>query len=455
MTVVFTRSALFSSTLTLVTVLLTAVVLDLTCTRRSVGEDYRRQAHLVGAVVLVSTDGADIGRVLARAPAGAEGRLAVHLPDGRSFGTSGAPQTQVAEVAGTRRALAFDDSWSGESTYLHPVVISDTEVAVVEVRIPVRWFSSGFGTRFALLLMAGLASIALALTLVRIRTKPVVDATGALAKAANQLEPDALPVSLSPRVPEDLRSLRAGLIAIAGRWANLRTDERKLIADLSHRLRTPLTALRLDAESLVPDVVSERIRRSINALETEVDEVINRSDAPPPPAATWCDLGAVVRERMGFWTTLAENQARESLVDLTSSPTEIALPEKALRSLFDALLVNVFHHTPPGTPFAVVVVSHANWVTLVVDDGGKGIADPEAALRRGSSGAGSTGLGLDIARTCVEEIGGSIHLEQSSLGGARVRLRFPEAGRRATSEAPRAWRLGKRTRREWTDHAVP
>jgi hypothetical protein len=48
-------------------------------------------------------------------------------------------------------------------------------------------------------------------------------------------------------------------------------------------------------------------------------------------------------------------------------------------------------------------------------------------LHRGSSGYGSTGLGLDIARTAVEAIGGTIHIERGRLNGTRIRLRFSEA----------------------------
>ena len=61
---------------------------------------------------------------------------------------------------------------------------------------------------------------------------------------------------------------------------------------------------------------------------------------------------------------------------------------------------------------------------ILVADAGPGISDPDAALKRGSSGGGSTGLGLDIARRAAESTGGYLRIHRSVLGGAQVQMWF-------------------------------
>jgi signal transduction histidine kinase len=104
----------------------------------------------------------------------------------------------------------------------------------------------------------------------------------------------------------------------------------------------------------------------------------------------------------------------------------VPLPRDELILAIDALLGNVFAHTPEGTAVRVAVSEHG----LVVEDAGPGIRDPDSAVRRGVSGAGSTGLGLDIARRVARSAGGRLDIGTSPLGGARVALvldAFPES----------------------------
>jgi K+-sensing histidine kinase KdpD len=82
---------------------------------------------------------------------------------------------------------------------------------------------------------------------------------------------------------------------------------------------------------------------------------------------------------------------------------------------------------------------------LVVEDGGPGIADSGSAVRRGVSGADSTGLGLDIVRRVATAAGGAVHIGRGAeLGGARVSMTFTPAGTAAgTPSGARRFRRGR------------
>ena len=99
-----------------------------------------------------------------------------------------------------------------------------------------------------------------------------------------------------------------------------------------------------------------------------------------------------------------------------------AAEARDLGDALDALIGNVFAHTPEGVAFRVAVArSSATTAWVEVADDGPGIPAADV-LERGRSEAGSTGLGLDIARRTAERGGGSIEIGSSPSGGARVRL---------------------------------
>lgn len=195
--------------------------------------------------------------------------------------------------------------------------------------------------------------------------------------------------------------------------------EREMAADLSHRLRTPLTALRLDVDAMPPGPVGERMRQACDLLDEELEAIITGARSSVGERNTECtDLVEVLADRLAFWAVLAEDQQRPWTVVGGDQQVPLPLPRGDLILAVDALLGNVFSHTPVGSAFQVTVSPDA----LVVDDAGTGIADPTAAVQRGTSGAGSTGLGLDIVQRVAIAAGGRLHIGTGSLGGARVAL---------------------------------
>ena len=435
------RLTLTTAVATIAAVVAAALILQLAQERARLRAAAEADLASLVSLVEATADEETLLRAMARSPAGQQGRLAVHRA-GATVGTSrfgpvpAGPQTP-SEV-----------SVDGGTVLLRPV--PDAAVpAVAEVFLP----GGGPGLAelgwAAALLLAGAFGAAAGAVMALRRVRPVVADLVALATTAREIGSDAgaderLPrpraLPSSRRVPETVE-LAAALDALADRFAEGRNRERRLAADLSHRLRTPLTALALDAGAIGDGEAAERVRQTVASLNNDVDMLIRAVPVRESGPAR-CDVVGVVRRRMAFWSALAEHSGRACEFRTVDPPATTALAEDDLAAVVDALLGNVFRYTPDGTGFAVSVVRHAGWITLVVDDAGPGVADPVGALSRGVSSSGSTGLGLDIARDAVEATGGTIHVERAALGGGRIRLRFGEVGaQHADPDEPRAWRL--------------
>jgi signal transduction histidine kinase len=445
---------LLARAVTLATVLVAVVMIGVTGlwawweARERAEAEVRSQAHTVASVAEADPDPALLRRVVASTSAGVRGHLSVHLPDGTTVGASWAEQDDVA--AARESGTGFEDEVGAGDGTVYLLTVAGPEgdtadgdgVSVVEVYQPRSEATSGLGRALGgLVVVATLAVLGAVLITDRL-SRPARRALRALADTAVAIGEGRLNARIRVYGPRDLVILGESINAIGERVQGLLTKEREMAADVSHRLRTPLTALRLDTEPL-PGAEGERIRDAITALEQDVDAIIRdvRPHEPAPETERACDLSEAVLDRMGFWSMLAADQGREVTLDLPEAPCPVALDRDECVAVLDSLVGNVFRYTPAHGPFAVAVVEYAGWVTLIVEDSGPGFADPTAALRRGTSGGGSTGLGLDIVRHAVETTGGTVHLERGKLGGARVRARFAQLDVPHEEEQPRAWRL--------------
>jgi signal transduction histidine kinase len=305
-------------------------------------------------------------------------------------------------------------------------VFREDGTAVVSTLIPRERLREGVDRARLVLGLLGLVLVLLSLLvadrLARSITSPITE----LAHAAERLGRGEIDTRVYPDGPDEVREVGAALNRLAARIEELLAREREVVADLSHRLRTPITALRLDADGLQDREERGRIGADVDDLTRHVDALIREARAPVRGGVeARCDARSVVDDRVAFWRALAEDQGRE--VELALPPTAVAVRASAadLEATLDALLGNVIAHTPETTGFSVSLEAVAGGGgVLVIADQGPGFADGVAVLGRGESLAGSTGLGLDIARRMAVASGGDISLGQSANGGARVRLRL-------------------------------
>jgi signal transduction histidine kinase len=396
-----------------------------------------REAAAVAPALSITTDRDQLEKVVASA--GADSGMAVHIPAGEGkaaldIGRQRAADKDIATIRKLGRASTTEVP--GGSVLLQPVALSSGEISVVEVFVPESEVSNGVGTAWAVLAGVGVALIVGSVAVADRLGVRMVQPAQRLVEGAHELGEGKLGARVPEEGPTELRLAAVAFNSMADQVVQLLANERELAADLSHRLRTPLTVLRLNAASLGDGPAAEQTRTAVAQLEKEVDTIIRTArEAKPQTVAAGpgagCDAAEVVRERMRFWSALAEDEGRKVRVAGVERPVRIPVARADLVAALDALLGNVFRHTPEGTAFAVDVHNSEDAVIVLVSDAGSGIRDPEAAMARGrgSGSAGSTGLGLDIVRRLAESTGGDVRIGSSMLGGTEVRIWIQLDGR--------------------------
>jgi signal transduction histidine kinase len=351
---------------------------------------------------------------------GAAGRpVTVFLPDSPPIGVPARRTPAVRLSAAQGRSITVADA-GGREILVAVQGLPGNGTAVVRTFVSHAELTKGVAGAWLILAVLGLVllglGVAVADRLVGTVTRPIAD----LARISHRLADGELDARASPTGPPEVREVADGLNQLAGRIRDLIWQERESIADLSHRLRTPLTALRLEAEAAGESADPDgRLSAQVQALERAVTSLIEDARTRGSGHGR-CDAAQVTSERTAFWSVLADDEGRPMRVDLAPGPVLVGVAAPELAAALDALLGNVFAHTPEGTAFEVRLRPRPDGGgVLSVHDSGPGFpaGDP---VRRGASGRGSTGLGLDIARQAAEASGGSLAIGNGASGGQVV-----------------------------------
>jgi signal transduction histidine kinase len=380
------------------------------------------EARSLAAVLTGTRDPEVVRRIIDQYNAGSPRPATVYLPMGEALGD----QTPIGpEIEQARLGRSFSATVSSGRAVLVPVEGSAGS-AVVRVLVPDAQLTSGVRRAWLLLGFLALAIVALAVVLADRLGRSLVLPMERLRTVAARLRDGDLTARADGQGPHEIAEVGLEVNRLADRIEGLLRAEREATADLSHRLRTPLTALRLDVDALQESTQRDRLVGEVDALEAAVDRLIRAARQARPPASAAVDLATATKERMVFWSVLAEHQGRAVAVDVPEEPHLVAVTNEDLDAAIDALVGNVFAHTPDGTPFWVAVVADGVTVTLRVSDEGAGFEAP-GLVGRGESGGGSTGLGLDIVRRTAEATGGRLVVCTAPTGGACVEAVFPIA----------------------------
>lgn len=407
-------------------------------------------------LLAVTTNKSDLRDALATLSGGED--VGIRLPDLTMLGTNHASAAELASVAQSGRATTL--AVPGGQEIVQPELVG-SGTSLIEVYLPESADTHDVTEAWITLSVVAIVLV-LGSTLVadRLATR-VVGSARHLADASQRLGEGDTSVRVEPHGPRELAEAGDAFNAMADRVEQLITSEREMVADLSHRLRTPLTALRLNAAGLGDGQAARQTQESVMRLELEVDKIIRtaragtQSGQTAPLTSAVCEVSAVARERIAFWSALAEDQERPWRFFGPSSPAAVPVSAQELGAALDTLLGNIFRHTPEGTGFQVTVHHGDGAVAVLIDDAGPGLTEPQRQVTRGegTGAAGSTGLGLDIVRKLAERVGGSLHTDRSPLGGLQVHVTLPtlepksasqqKASSPWTSRVPRARRADR------------
>ena len=262
-------------------------------------------------------------------------------------------------------------------------------------------------------------------------------------QVASRQADDLSPVSESG-LPDEVRPLVHELNLLFGRVRTAFDAQQNFVADAAHELRTPLAALRLQAQSLDRAADPEARKVAVSRLTAGIDRatrlveqllVLARQEASAANGAATrpVDLAELARRTVGDLAGLAG--AKEVDLGLQhADPVSIVGQPDALHILLRNLVENGVKYTPSGGTVDIAVRQEKDAAVVSVEDSGPGIP-PEERERvfdrfyrvPGSDAAGS-GLGLAIIKAIAERHGAQLHLDKSErLGGLAATVRFPMA----------------------------
>lgn len=251
---------------------------------------------------------------------------------------------------------------------------------------------------------------------------------------------DFSPVGRS-RAPAEMQPMLDALDNLFARISVLVESERRFTADAAHELRTPLAAIRAQAQVALREGDRELRQRALEATIEGCDRAVrlveqllalSRLDAESAPARQAVDLVVLVRGVLAPLASVAIAKRQDLRFDEPGSPCEVVGDAALLGALVRNLAENAIRYAPAGAPVRVALARHADRVLLVVENGGPAPASADIArfgerfFRVLGTGESGSGLGLSIVRRVAELHRAEVEFSVSpQLGGLRVEISFP------------------------------
>ena len=228
-----------------------------------------------------------------------------------------------------------------------------------------------------------------------------------------------------PTGSKEIREAATSMITMKQRLDRYNRTRTDMLNAVSHDLKTPLARMRLSIETetatnenLIRDIdrMTEMVNGYLAFARGETPEIEQATELPPM-------LIRIVRDAAGD---------KEIITDFPDTPTQFYARPMALARAFSNIIENAARYAK--STIRITEQDDAESITVTIEDDGIGIPDDRKrdAMRpfvrlddaRGTN-TGGTGLGLSIAQTAIENHGGQIFLENSDMGGLRVRIVLP------------------------------
>lgn len=365
-------------------------------------------------------------------------------PDGWRLPKDGDGAEAFEEALQGRRSHDPDQVWPwqrGRLTVASPVVRDGDVVAVVVTDSPTGqmrsrtlhgWLLIGAGEAAAMLLAVGAA---FRLTGWVLRPVRILD-TATHDIATGRLQSRVAAAS----GPPELRRLARSFNEMADNVEEVLEQQRAFVADASHQLRNPLSALLLRIELLaleLPDGHEEiaSVRTEGKRLAQVLDDLLDLALAEHSTTdLKLTDIAELAADRVDAWLRVAEREGVRLSYEGPSAVAGWADPV-ALSSALDAVVDNALKFTPAGADVQVSARPDGDTVAIVVADGGPGLTEEELArigdrFWRSSrhQNINGSGLGLSISRALLAAGGASLAYASNEPCGLRVTITVPRTG---------------------------
>lgn len=382
-----------------------------------------------GAEMLVTTlyDDPRLPDLIAQLDNRGTPETSVVTPDGQVYGSPIALNDPDV-VRGRSGATYEDDNRSTGGVVVRSVLVQGTGTFVVVARVSSATLTKGVRDAWFAAFAIGVGLTAISVVAASMVASRISGPLRGVADVAHQLRSGNLHARAEPAGTTETRELAEALNGLADRITDLLAAERAAIGEMAHRLRTPITALRLDAESVDDPELSTRLLDHLTEVQRAVDTIVKEARRTVrEDLVVDCNATEVVRDRMAFWSALAEDQDRPFHEELPDEPLRVQMQVSDLTDLIDICIDNVFAHTAEGTAFGLTLVRSGNDAVLVIADQGPGFGAASDVDEQEPDVVGHTGVGLEIVEKLVSGLGGTFRTSPPGVSGATVAVSLPLA----------------------------